>query len=75
MTKQQIISDTLDIMNKLPDSKAEEIRNILVNYYNEKDNEIFEKGFKQLISSSETYSFLNNEPDLYSEKDLAVRYK
>lgn len=75
MTKQQIISDTLDIINKLPDSKAEEIRNILVKYYNEKDDEIFDKGFKKLISSSETYSFLNNEPDLYTEKDLAVRYK
>ncbi len=75
MTKQQIISDTIDILNRLPDNKAEEIRNMLINYFNEKNDEIFEKGFSKLISDSESYSFLNEEPDLYSEKDLIIRYQ
>lgn len=75
MTKQQIISDTIDILNRLPDNKAEEIRNMLINYFNEKNDEIFEKGFSKLISDSESYSFLKEEPDLYSEKDLIIRYQ
>lgn len=74
MTREQIISDTLDVMKKLPEQKAEEIRNILVKYCNEKDEEIFEKGFDQLIASSESFSFLNDEPDLYNENDLVARY-
>jgi hypothetical protein len=75
MTKQQIISETVEILNKLPDNKAEEIRNMLINYFNEKNNEIFEKGFSKLINDSESYNFLNEEPDLYTEKDLIVRYQ
>lgn len=55
MTREQIISDTLDVMKKLPEQKAEEIRNILVKYYNEKDKEIFEKGFDQLIAGSDSF--------------------
>lgn len=74
MTREQIISDTLDVLKKLPEQKAEEIRNILVKYYNEKDEEIFEKGFDHLIASSYSYSFLNDEPDLYTENDLVARY-
>jgi uncharacterized protein YutE (UPF0331/DUF86 family) len=70
MTREQIISDTLDVMKKLPEQKAEEIRNILVKYYNEKDKEIFEKGFDQLIAGSDSFSFLNDEPDLYTENDI-----
>jgi len=74
MTREQIISDTLDVMKKLPEQKAEEIRNILVKYYNEKDKEIFEKGFDQLIAGSDSFSFLRDEPDLYNENDLVARY-
>jgi len=75
MTKQQIISDTIEILNKLPDNKAEEIRNMLIKYFNDKNDEIFEKGFLKLVQDSESYSFLKDEPDLYSEKDLTVRYQ
>lgn len=75
MTKQQIISDTVEILNKLPDNKAEEIRNLLMEYFNENNDEIFEKGFLNLVQNSESYSFLSDEPDLYSENDLVVKYQ
>ena len=75
MTKQQIISDTIEILNKLPDNKAEEIRNMLLKYFDEKNDEIFEKGFQKLVQDSDSYKFLNDEPDLYSEKDLIARYQ
>ena len=75
MTKQQIISETVDILNKLPLEKAEEIRNLIFEYYEKKDEEIFEKGFEKLINESESYSFLNDDEDLYTIDDLIKRYK
>ena len=74
MTKQQIISETVDILNKLPQEKAEEIRNLIVKYYERKDDEIFEKGFEKLINESESYAFLRNDDDLYTLDDLIKRY-
>jgi len=75
MTKEQIINETVDILKKLPSEKAEEIRNILFNYYNSKDEELFEKGFQKLILESEAYEFLKSEPDLYKLDDLIKRNK
>lgn len=75
MTKEQIINETIDILKKLPSEKAEEIRNILFNYYNSKDEELFEKGFKKLILESNSFDFLKNEPDIYKLDDLLKRYK
>ena len=36
MTKQQIISETIGILEKLPQEKAEEVRNLLLKYYEKK---------------------------------------
>ena len=75
MTKQQIISETLGILEKLPQDKAEEVRNILIKYYEDKDEEIFVKGFRKLTNESASFDFLKNEPELYTEDDLIKRYK
>jgi len=75
MTKQQIISETVDILEKIPIEKVEEIRNLIIDYYRKKDEEVFEKGFRKLVNDSKAYDFLNNEEDLYTVNDLIVRYK
>ena len=74
MTKQQIISETIGILEKLPQEKAEEVRNLLLKYYEKKEEEIFEKGFEMLIQESNSYDFLKDEPDLYTLDDLIERY-
>ncbi len=74
MTKQQIIIETVNILEKLPQEKAEEVRNLLLKYYEKKEEEIFEKGFEMLIQESNSYDFLKNEPDLYTLDDLIERY-
>jgi len=75
MTKQQIISETVDLLEKLPQEKAEEVRDILVRYYENKDEEIFEKGFRKLIYESGSYDFLKEEKDEYTVNDLIKHYK
>lgn len=75
MTKQQIISETVDILNKLPIEKAEEIKILIEKYYEKNDEEIFEKGFEKLINESESYTFLKDDEVIYTEDDLIKRYK
>ena len=75
MTKQQIISEAVDILEKLPQEKAEEIRNLLKQYLNKKDEDVFEAGFTKLVSDSASYDFLKNEPDIYGTDDLIERYR
>ena len=75
MTKQQIISETVDILKKLPQEKAQEVRDILIKYYENKDEEIFEKGFRKLVYESGSYDFLKEEKDEYTVNDLIKRYK
>lgn len=75
MTKQQIITETVNILEKLPQEKAEEVRNLLLKYFEKKDEEIFEKGFEKLVEQSDSYNFLKDEPDLYTTNDLIERYK
>ena len=64
MTKQQVIEETVEILEKLPQEKAEEVRNILLTYFENQEEEIFEKGFRKLVYNSGSYDFLKDEPAL-----------
>jgi len=74
MTKQKIIDRTVEIINKLPESKAEEISdfaNFVIKRY--EDNQLTET-LHEMYANSETFRFLNEEADLYTEADIKSTY-
>ena len=74
MTKKAIIEKTINIINQLPESKAEEISDFadfVIKRYEEKS---LTEGIQKIISDSQSFSFLNAEEDIYSEKDLKLLF-
>ena len=74
MTKQTIIERTVKVINQLPEDKAEEISDFadfLIKRYEEQG---LIKDIQNIISESNSFDFLNNEEDLYSESDLKEKY-
>ena len=74
MTKQAIIERTIKAINQLPEDKAKEISefaDFVTKRYEEQKLTI---GIRQLTSSSNAFSFLDNEEELYTERDLKEVY-
>ena len=70
MTKQLIIEKTLKAINQLPQDKAEEISDFADFIAQRYDEHLLVAGIQQLTSTSQTFDFLKEEEDLYSEADL-----
>lgn len=70
MTKQAIIERTVKIINQLPESKAEEISDFADFVIKRYEEQALTQGIQHIISDSQSFYFLKNEEDLYSEKDL-----
>ena len=70
MTKQLIIEKTVKAINQLPEEKAEEISDFADFIIKRFEEQRLIQGIQQLTSSSQTFDFLKDEEDLYSEADL-----
>ncbi len=75
MTRQLIIERTLKAINQLPEDKAEEIADFADFISKRCEDQRLAEGIQQLISESQTFVFLENEANLYSEEDLKELYK
>ena len=74
MNKQSIIDRTLRAINQLPEDKAEEISvfaDFLIKRYEEQK---LTEGIQKLTANSQSFDFLNEEEDIYSEDDLKEIY-
>jgi len=74
MNKHSIIERTLRAINQLPDDKAEEISvfaDFLMKRYEEQK---LTEGIQKLTASSQTFNFLTEEEDIYTEDDLKEVY-
>lgn len=74
MNKQSLINRTLGTLEKLPDDKVNEIAEFADFILKKYEDQILQKGIQKIISESDSFSFLNNEEDLYDESDLKVKY-
>lgn len=74
MTRQAIIERTLNAINRLPSDKAEEISDFADFVTKRYEEHRLTEGIQMLTSNSQTFDFLNNEEDLYSEADLKEVY-
>jgi hypothetical protein len=70
MRKQIIIERTLKAINQLPDDKAIEISDFADFLFKRYEEEELPKELQSVISESDTFSFLNEEQEIYTIKDL-----
>lgn len=74
MTKQAIIERTVNAMKQLPEEKAVEISDFAEFIFKRYEENLLTNGIQQLVSDSKSFSFLQEEDELYSEKDLKEVY-
>lgn len=74
MTRQTIIERTLQAINQLPEEKAIEISDFAEFISKRYEDLKLTEGIQQLAGNSETFDFLNDEENLYSEADLKEIY-
>ena len=72
MTRQLIIERTIKAINQLPNEKAEEISDFddfIIKRYEE---HLLFQDIQHATSKSETFSFLNDEEDIYTIENIKV---
>lgn len=73
MTKQAIIDHTVKVINQLPADKAVEISDFADFLIKRHEDVQLSKDLTSL-ASGESFEFLNDEEDLYSESDIKEPY-
>ena len=66
MTRQIIIERTLKAINHLPEDKAEEISDFADFVFKRYEEQVLIHGIQKITSESQSFEFLNNEEDIYS---------
>lgn len=75
MNRNQLIKDTLEKIEKLPDFEIEEVNDFAGFLLSRLDDKILVEGIQKLSSDSKTFEYLNNEENLYSVNDIKENYK
>ena len=70
-----LISESIKSLQKLPDDKVYEVIDF-IEFLSKKDIEekALQKGIEKMVSQSKSFSFLNEEEDIYNETDLIEKY-
>lgn len=74
MTRQAIIQNTVNIISKLPDDKAEEISDFANFVMKRYEEYLLLQGIQKINADSKSFDFLKDEEDLYTEADLKEVY-
>ena len=70
MTQQKIIERTIDAIKQLPPDKAEEISDFADYVLKKFEEQSITGNIQKMVSDSNTFSFLAEEEELYSLKDI-----
>jgi hypothetical protein len=73
MTKQNIIDKTIQVINQLPTEKAEEISDFADFVLKKFEEQSITKNIQKIMSDSDSFSFLAEDEDIYSVKDIKER--
>jgi len=74
MTQQKIIEKTIEAIKQLPPDKAEEISDFADYVLKKFEEQSITGNIQKIISDSQSFSFLAEEEELYSIKDLKEKY-
>ncbi|MEB2786579.1 hypothetical protein [Algoriphagus persicinus] len=75
MSKHELISKTVNILEQLPVEKIQEINEFADFILKKLDDKILQDGTNQLVKQGKPYDFLENEEEIYTVEDLKERYK
>ena len=75
MTREAIIQKTVEVLQALPDEKIVEVSDFADYILKTYDDRLLRQGMQALVEKSDTFSFVEEEPELYSVRDLKERYK
>ncbi|MFN8208910.1 MAG: DUF2281 domain-containing protein [Bacteroidales bacterium] len=62
-------------MHQLPEKELQEIQDFAAFLANKSEDAIINEGIKRIASTSNSFNFLHDEPDLYTVEDLKEKYK
>jgi hypothetical protein len=74
MTRKAIIERTVQVINQLPQEKASEISDFADFLIRKYEEQLITENIQKLVSESKSFSFLNEEEELYSLSDLKEKY-
>ena len=74
MTRQAIIERTVQVINQLPQEKASEISDFADFLIKKYEEQLIIDNIQKLVTESKSFSFLNEEEDLYYLSDLKEKY-
>jgi hypothetical protein len=74
MSREEIIQKTLHTLKVLPDDKLKEVLDFSDFVLKKYEEVILQQGIQKLQENSETFSFLNEEENLYSLKDIKEKF-
>ena len=74
MTKQAIIERTIQVINLLPPEKAIEISDFADFIIKRYEEQLITDNIQKIVTESDSFSFLNEEEEIYTLKDLKEKY-
>lgn len=74
MSKKELIEKTLASLEKLPADKVAEVSDFADSILQRNEDKQVTDGIAQLSGQSKSYSFLNEEEDLYTLNDVKAPY-
>lgn len=75
MEREILINETLCGIDRLPTARIQEVNDFVEFIIRRTDDVQITEGLQNLVSSSSSFDFLSNEPELYSVNDLKKIYK
>jgi hypothetical protein len=69
-----IIQKTIEILNKLPHEKVNEVADFADFILSKFESQILQRGIEEISETSVAFAFLNDEDDLYTLKDAKEVY-
>ncbi len=74
MTRQAIITRTVDVLAQLPENMALQVSDFATFLMKQYEEQQLSEGIRQITATGEPFDFLATEEDLYTEADLKEKY-
>ena len=75
MDRKVLIENIVEKIGHLPDEKIKEVNDFTEFLLSKIEDRLITEGITKLTSDSRSFSFLEDEEDLYTVNDLKERYK
>jgi hypothetical protein len=74
MSKAEIIEKTVEVLKKLPEAKGEEVADFADFILKKMEDQHLQESLHQIIQTSDAFSFLNEEEEIYTLNDLKEKF-